>query len=199
MNSYLKIVGMDESKQVQVSMNVVYNMDCMEAMRKMPDKCFDLAVCDPPYFSGPERRGYYGCKISKIGVHRDYPISPAWEIPGAQYFLELGRVSKKYIIWGCNYFDFVFPPGRVIWDKCNANSSFSDCEIAATNCHDSVRLFRFMWNGTMQEKALRRDIFSKAIKARTKSEYTQPKNPSPSTAGYSNITPNRAIKSLTRI
>lgn len=28
-------------------MNVVYNMDCMEAMGQMPDKCFDLAVVDP--------------------------------------------------------------------------------------------------------------------------------------------------------
>lgn len=30
-------------------MNVVYNMDCLEAMRKMPDNAFDLAVVDPPY------------------------------------------------------------------------------------------------------------------------------------------------------
>lgn len=30
-------------------MNVAYNMDCMEAMRQMPDKAFDLAVVDPPY------------------------------------------------------------------------------------------------------------------------------------------------------
>lgn len=27
----------------------VYNMDCMEYMRSMPDKFFDLAVVDPPY------------------------------------------------------------------------------------------------------------------------------------------------------
>lgn len=33
-------------------MNVAYNMDCMEAMRKMPDKCFDLACVDPPYGGG---------------------------------------------------------------------------------------------------------------------------------------------------
>lgn len=32
--------------------NVAYNMDCMEAMRRMPDKCFDLAVVDPPYGGG---------------------------------------------------------------------------------------------------------------------------------------------------
>lgn len=48
--------------------------DCMDVMRKYPDKYFDLAVVDPPYFSGPERRGYYGSKVSKIGVRRDYPM-----------------------------------------------------------------------------------------------------------------------------
>lgn len=88
--------------------NVAYNIDCMEYMRSLPDKAFDLAVADPPYFSGPEKRGYYGSKESKIGVHRDYPISPEWKVPGPDYFAELCRVSKKYIVWGCNYFDFVF-------------------------------------------------------------------------------------------
>ena len=40
-----------------------YNMDCMEGMKEFPDKYFDLAVVDPPYCSGPERRGFYGRKI----------------------------------------------------------------------------------------------------------------------------------------
>lgn len=135
-------------------MNISYNCDCMEYMQALPDKAFDLAVVDPPYFSGPERRGYYGQKKSKIGVHRDYPISPKWDVPGSEYFQELQRVTKKYIIWGCNYFNFAFAPGRIVWDKCNQSSSFSDCEIAATNCHSSVRLFRFMWNGMMQGKSV---------------------------------------------
>lgn len=68
-------------------------------------------------------------------------------------FQEIQRVSKYWIVWGCNYFDFHFPPGRIVWDKVNQSSDFSDCEIAATNCHDSVRLFRFMWNGMMQGKS----------------------------------------------
>lgn len=135
-------------------MNIVYNMDCMEYMRTLPDKAFDLAVVDPPYFNGPERRGYYGSKVSKIGVHRDYPISPAWEIPGTAYFDELNRVAQKIIVWGCNYYKYIFPAGRIVWDKCNGESSFSDCEIAATNCHDSVRLIRYMWNGMMQGKSI---------------------------------------------
>lgn len=33
-------------------MNIAYNMDCMEYMKNIPDKYFDLAVCDPPYGGG---------------------------------------------------------------------------------------------------------------------------------------------------
>lgn len=39
-----------------------------------------------------------------------------------------------------------------MWDKCNQGSSFSDCEIAYCSLHDSVRLFRYMWNGMFQGK-----------------------------------------------
>ena len=131
-----------------------YNMDCMEGMRRFPDKYFDIAITDPPYFSGPERRGYYGRKVSPIGVQRHYEPSENWEVPGEDYFRELERVSKHQIIWGCNYFDWDFPPGRIVWDKCNGNSSFSDCEIASCSLHDSVRLFRYMWNGMMQGKSI---------------------------------------------
>lgn len=86
-----------------LELNQCYNMDCMKGMAQFPDGFFDLAVVDPPYFSGPERRGYYGSKVSKIGVYRDYPVSPVWEIPGRAYFDELRRVAKHYIVWGCNY------------------------------------------------------------------------------------------------
>lgn len=126
----------------------------MDYMRTVLDKTFDLAVVDPPYFSGPERRGYYGSRVSKIGVHRDYPITPQWDIPDVEYFEELQRVAKHYIVWGCNYFDYHFAPGRIVWDKCNSSSSFSDCELAATDLFNSVRMFRFMWNGMLQGKSI---------------------------------------------
>ena len=41
-------------------MNIAYNQDCMEALREMPDKAFDLAVVDPPYGGGFTEGG--GCK-----------------------------------------------------------------------------------------------------------------------------------------
>lgn len=73
-----------------------YNMDCMEGMRRFPDKYFDIAITDPPYFSGPERRGYYGRKVSPIGVQRRYEPSENWEVPGEDYFRELDPV---YVEW----------------------------------------------------------------------------------------------------
>lgn len=32
--------------------SIVYNMDCMEYMKSLPDKAFSLAVIDPPYGIG---------------------------------------------------------------------------------------------------------------------------------------------------
>ena len=128
--------------------------DCMDYLQHFPDKYFDIAIVDPPYFSGPEKRGFYGRKVSPIGVQRHYDSSDNWEIPTKNYFDELFRVSKQQIIWGCNYFDYYFGSGRIIWDKCNGNNDFSDCEIAFCSLHDSVRLFRYMWNGMFQGKSI---------------------------------------------
>lgn len=123
-------------------------------MKKYPDNFFDLAIVDPPYFSGPEKRRYYGRKVSPIGVKRLYGETSEWEVPDNEYFDELFRISKHQIIWGVNYFDYNFGAGRIIWDKVNGESSFSDCEIAYCSFHDSVRLFRYMWNGMMQGKSI---------------------------------------------
>lgn len=127
--------------------------DCLDVLHQLNDGEFDLAIVDPPYFSGPERRQFYGKKVSSIGVSRIYARSEKWNVPTAEYFDELRRVAKYYIVWGCNYFDYIFSHGRIVWDKCNGASSFSDCEIAATNLFDSVRLFPYMWNGMLQGKS----------------------------------------------
>lgn len=135
--------------------SVVFNEDCVQCLKSYPDKFFKLAIVDPPYFSGPEKRKYYGSNVSVTKVKRnEYPVSDLWKIPQEDYFNELFRVSEHQIIWGCNYYDFNFNSGRIIWDKVNGSSSFSDCEIAFCSKHDSVRLFRYMWNGMMQGKSI---------------------------------------------
>ena len=90
------------------------NIDCLPAMKKYPDNFFDLAIVDPPYFSGPEKRRYYGRKTSPIGVKRLYGETSEWEVPDNEYFDELFRISKHQIIWGVNYFDYSFGTGRIV-------------------------------------------------------------------------------------
>lgn len=131
-----------------------YNMDCMRGMKEFPDKYFDLAIVDLPYFKGPNSREFYGRKISPIGVQRLHEKIDNWDIPDSSYFEELTRVSKEQIIWGCNYFDYSFGAGRIIWDKCNDKATFSNCEIAYCSLIDSVRIFRYMWNGMFQGKSI---------------------------------------------
>lgn len=134
------------------------NDDWRNVMPDLKDNEFDLAIVDPPYFTGPDKRGYYGRSISSAKVKRRTYKKLDWadEIPGQDYYDELCRVSKHQIIWGINYFCFSgLVPGRIIWDKCNYNSTFSDCEIAGCSIHNSTRLFRYMWNGMLQGKSIK--------------------------------------------
>lgn len=124
--------------------------DNIQLMRTLASKSVPLGIVDPPYFTGPEKKLFYGAKNSSIGVKRYYQPSADWELPTEEYFAELERVCEKYIVWGCNYFDHKFHTGRIVWDKCNDSSDYSDCEIAATNLFDHTRILRFMWNGMLQ-------------------------------------------------
>lgn len=134
------------------------NDDWRNVLKHFPDNHFSISIVDPPYFNGPEKRGYYGSDIGAIKVKRQhYPILN-WEneIPNNDFYEEVCRVSHHQIIWGINYFEFAGRThGRIIWDKCNGSSSFSDCEIASCSFHESTRMFRFMWNGMMQGKSVK--------------------------------------------
>ncbi|HEY6018523.1 MAG TPA: DNA methyltransferase [Candidatus Paceibacterota bacterium] len=117
----------------------LYNCDCMEYMRGLPDKAFDLAIVDPPYgigadnHAGPEKHGW-----------RQWP-KKEWDksIPEKLYFSELFRVSKNQIIWGGNY--FVLPPTRclIVWDKGQRDFSLADGEIAWSSFDKNLRIWTY--------------------------------------------------------
>lgn len=142
-------------------MNEAYNLDCLEAMRSMPDNAFDLAVVDPPYglkeHGGKRRSTYAKQKNGKRVLVLDGAYEKKrWDSapPPHEYFEELRRVSKNQIIFGCNYFvGEAFGPGRIVWDKCNGGSDQSDCEIAYNSMTRRVDLFSYMWAGMMQGKS----------------------------------------------
>lgn len=135
--------------------SIVFNEDCMLGMKRYPDKYFDLAIVDPPYFEGPNRSGYYGKGYSSLGVKRAkyYSEIKHWAVPTKEYFDELKRVSKNQIVWGANHFSGVFNSSSacwIVWDKDNGASSFADAELAYTSFSTAVRIYKYMWNGMHQ-------------------------------------------------
>jgi len=118
------------------------NIDCMEYMKTVPDKYFDLAIVDPPY--GISYSSLVGTKKQSDGWKKrtktywdDYPPKP-------QYWYELKRVSKNQIVWGGNYFIDYLKPTRnfIIWDKVQRIDQ-ADCEMAWTSFDGSARIFQY--------------------------------------------------------
>jgi site-specific DNA-methyltransferase (adenine-specific) len=114
-------------------------------MATLPDKAFDLAIVDPPYgISGKDG------KIKKMidwGTNtRLHHLDKTWDtnIPNADYFIELFRVSKDQIIWGGNYFiNYLYASrGIIAWDKMNGTNDASDFEFAWTSFNVPARMFR---------------------------------------------------------
>ncbi len=127
-------------------------MDCMELMREYPDNYFDLAIVDPPYFSDYQKQNYTGSDFSTTGIKRQTAKIKNWEIPNEVYFSELRRVSTNQIVWGVNYYAKHIPDfGRIVWDKKNDTSTFSKAEIASHSFGLRVDMFRYEWNGMLQE------------------------------------------------
>jgi site-specific DNA-methyltransferase (adenine-specific) len=123
----------------------LYNTDCMQALREMPDNMYDLAIVDPPYGIGG------GANKKKMNVSWDK------NIPTTEYFLELCRVSKNQIIWGGNYMSKKIPfysTHTIIWDKQNGESFMSDGEIAFTSFKkNTTRFYRLFWMSNMMNKS----------------------------------------------
>ena len=137
----------------------LYNKDCMEAMKDMADNQYDLAIVDPPYgiglsFSDKVKFKSNGViKTTKGHKQKDWNN----QSPPDEYFDELIRVSKKHIIWGCNYYgdnQGKFGQGRIIHNKLVTpflkSRNASDADIAATNCQNRIGVFDFQWSGNVQ-------------------------------------------------
>lgn len=134
----------------------LYNCDCMEYMKDIPDNYYDLAICDPPYGIGAPKMSATPCQRKKGynrlnqegGKLKNRILNNSncnWDndIPSQDYFDGLFRISKNQIIWGGNYFPL--PPTRCVicWDKMQPWENFSQVEIAWTSFDSPARLYRF--------------------------------------------------------
>ena len=140
----------------------VFNTDCLEYMRTLPDKAFDLAIADPPYgdaktvgdtppphcksthytFGLRKRDSNYQNRRNMGNEIRKKIV--AWDVaPSKEFFTELFRVSRNQIIWGGNYFEM--PPCRcfVVWRKLSISEEFSMAmaEYAWTSFNTNAKVF----------------------------------------------------------
>ena len=119
----------------------LYLGDCMDAMAKMPDKSYDLAIVDPPYGIGAENHAGNKENGWTQWAKKDWDKA----IPTAEYWKELFRVSKNQIVWGANYMTEHLPPkmGWIVWDKGQRDFSLADGELAWTSFDKAMRIFTY--------------------------------------------------------
>ncbi len=108
--------------------SIIYNHDCLEAMKSFDDNQFDLAIVDPPYGIDVTKMNMGGRKRTAEDKNK------SWDggVPCDEYFNELFRVSKNQIIWGGNYFNLPCSQYFSVWDKGETmrGRSFAECEYA---------------------------------------------------------------------
>ena len=129
------------------------NDDCMNVMKDYEDDHFDLAIVDPPYSNDTKSldrllQDMKGRKAS-AGITRTNTLKNMQ--PKNDYWNELFRISKNQIIWGVNWYEKIFGVGRIVWDKNKTWGNYADCEMAWTSFNKPARIFKFTWNGMLQE------------------------------------------------
>lgn len=122
-------------KPVQFGASSCLNADCIDVMKKLGDKSYDLAIVDPPYGFGR----HAGHSRTQHTVYSEWDN----EVPSQKYWDELFRVSKNQIVWGGNYFTLPVRRCWIIWDKRPMPPSFAACELAWTSYDKNAE----MWNG----------------------------------------------------
>ena len=127
-------------------MNKVHLCDCMEFMKGVPDKHYELAIVDPPYGIGQDwKKRNKGRGFLETSYKND-------KIPNKEYFKELERISIDRVIWGYNYYtEFLGSTNYlIIWDKvssCNQVFRYSKAEIAYTTKRIPCNLVSIPWDG----------------------------------------------------
>jgi site-specific DNA-methyltransferase (adenine-specific) len=142
------IGGLNKLKIMKITEKItITNEDCMDLLRRTPDKFYQLAIIDPPYGLDLANMNMGIGKTKKASKAKNRKWKPKdWdkETPTAEYFTELFRVSKNQIIWGGNYFDLPPCKNYIIWDKeIPEGLSFADCEMAWTSFDKAPKIFRY--------------------------------------------------------
>jgi len=130
----------------------------MILMSRYPDGYFDLAIVDPPYGIGADKKNSTTIQYKKSAAKRRSYGEQNWDnnIPSDKYFVELKRVSKNQIIWGANYFGLT--GGYIVWNKLVDMPTYSDGELAYCSLNKSVKIYTLRWHGMLQHNMKNKEI-----------------------------------------
>lgn len=142
-------------------LNKIYNDDCLNILKNLPDNSIDLVITDPPY-GKKWTRGLNGIGFSKQNNEDD---KCKWDkIPSKEIFDEIMRVSKNQIIFGFNHFMEYLPSTNciIVWNKKGNVKDlgiFADCELAWTSFNKvikkyDVRVMGFINDNEIGEKRI---------------------------------------------
>lgn len=148
-------------KYLETKHGVLYNTNCLDYMKSIPDNFFSLVITDPPYGigEGGKKNSTRGKRFGSAG--KGAIVKPT-DFVGIEYddclvgdevFYEIKRVSRNQIIFGGNYYGRVLGNTScyIVWDKDNGTTDFADCELAWTSFNTAVRKIKWRWNGMLQE------------------------------------------------
>ena len=115
---------------IEIKINAIYNMDCLDGMKLIPDKSIDMILCDLPY-------GTTKCKWDTV-----IPFEPLWEQyeriikdNGVIALTASQPFTTKLINSNINLFKYEW-----IWEKSKA-TGFALCNKRPMKAHENVCIF----------------------------------------------------------
>ena len=144
----------------------LYLGDCLEILPTLGK--VDAVVTDPPYGIGRDKGNQTGFGFGFYAKQIRKQYADDWDVarPSDAHFTALLAAAPIQIIFGGNYFSDVLPVGGhwIVWDKINTMPTFSDCELAWTNCkRTSVKKITVEYNGLLGKESSREHATQKPV------------------------------------
>ena len=131
-----------------LEVNKIYNADCLDILKELPDKCIDLVLTDPPYGIGR-----FGNRVEISNrIDCTAKINKWDKKPNQELFNEIFRVSKNQIIFGANNFTLPESEYFLVWNKMQTVDNFASAELAYTNMKIPAKVFNYSIHQVMQDR-----------------------------------------------
>ena len=134
----------------------IYHGDCREILPQL-DKV-DLVLTDPPYGINIASTGKVGGSVLANNTRH---IVSDWDSKTIDGFVISRIIShgRQAMIFGGNYYTLPPSPCWLIWNKRAdyPSNNFADCELIWTSMDKPSRIYKYFWQGMLQEDMKNKD------------------------------------------